>query len=75
MVSFFRVEEISPAKTIKQAGGKLTTCLLPGFLLNLFLRPWRWRRYVPPKRRLTFNGLQGVVFQKMILFITTAVKI
>jgi hypothetical protein len=47
-------------------------CLL--VLLNLFLRPWRWRRYFPPKRRLELNGLHGVVSQKMILFITTAVK-
>jgi hypothetical protein len=48
--------------------------LLAGFLLNLFLRPWRWGRYVPPKRRLKLNGLHGVISQKMILFITTAVK-
>jgi hypothetical protein len=27
------------------------------FLLKLFLRPWRWRRYVPPKRRLQLNRL------------------
>jgi hypothetical protein len=52
----------------------LATCLLAGFLLNLFLRPWRWRRYVPPKRRLTLNGLHGAISQKLILFITTAVK-
>jgi hypothetical protein len=32
------------------------------------------RRYVPPKRRLLHNGLHGVISQKMILFITTAVK-
>jgi hypothetical protein len=49
-------------------------CLLASFLLNLFLRPWRWRRYVPPKRRLTLNGLHGVISQKTIFFITTAVK-
>jgi hypothetical protein len=30
------------------------------------LRPWRWRRYVPPKRRLTFNGLHGVTSQKIV---------
>jgi hypothetical protein len=39
-----------------------------------FLRPWRWRRYVPPKRLLQLNRLHGVTSQKMILFITTAVK-
>jgi hypothetical protein len=33
----------------------------------------RWRRYVPPKRRLTLNGLHDVVSEKLILFITTAV--
>jgi hypothetical protein len=27
----------------------------------------------PPKRQLTFNGLDGVIFQKLELFITTAV--
>jgi hypothetical protein len=32
------------------------------------------KRYVPPKRRLKLNGLHGVISQKMILFITTAVK-
>jgi hypothetical protein len=51
----------------------LATCLLAG-LLNLFLRPWRWWRYVPPKRRLKLNGLHGVISQKMILFITTALR-
>jgi hypothetical protein len=25
------------------------------FLARFILRPWRWRRHVPPKRRLTFN--------------------
>jgi hypothetical protein len=41
---------------------------------ELFLQPWRWRRYVPPKRRLQLNRLHGVISQKMILFITTAVR-
>jgi hypothetical protein len=26
---------------------------------------WRWRRHVPPKRWLTFNGLHGVISQKI----------
>jgi hypothetical protein len=52
-------------------------CLQPlacWFLLKLFLRPWRWRRYVPPKRRLQLNRRHGITSQKMILFITTAVN-
>jgi hypothetical protein len=48
--------------------------LQAGFLLSLFSRPWRWRRYVPPKRLLTFNGLHGVISQKMVHFITTGVR-
>jgi hypothetical protein len=31
-------------------------------------------RYVPPKRRLTFNGLHGVITQEIELFITTGVR-
>jgi hypothetical protein len=32
------------------------------------------RRCVPPKRRLTFSGLHGVIPQEIVLFITTAVS-
>jgi hypothetical protein len=42
--------------------------------LTTILRPWRWRRYVPPKRRVQLYGLHGVISQKMILFKSTAVK-
>jgi hypothetical protein len=45
-----------------------TTRLACCFLLNLFLPPWRWRRCVPPKRRLKLNGLHGIISQKMTLF-------
>jgi hypothetical protein len=38
-------------------------------LAELFLRPWRWRWYVPPKRRLQLNRPHGVISQKMMLFI------
>jgi hypothetical protein len=34
---------------------------------GVLLPPWRWRRYVPPKRRLTLNGLHEVISQKMVL--------
>jgi hypothetical protein len=44
-------------------------CLTPAYLLKLFLQPWRWRRYVSPKRLLQLNRLHGVTSQKMILFI------
>jgi hypothetical protein len=45
------------------------TCFHAGFLLSLFFRPWRWRRYVSLKRRLILNRLHSVISQKMVLFI------
>jgi hypothetical protein len=48
---------------------QLATCFHPGSLLRLFFRPWRWRRYVALKSRLTLNGLHGVISQKTVLFI------
>jgi hypothetical protein len=44
---------------------KASTCLLA----EIIFWPWRWGRYVPSKRRLQLNRLQGVISQKMILFI------
>jgi hypothetical protein len=41
---------------------------------SLHLQGRRWRRYVPPKRRLHLNRPYGVTSQKMILFRRTAVK-
>jgi hypothetical protein len=41
---------------------------------RLILRSLRWRRCVPSKRLLIFNGLHGVIFQKIVPFITTAVR-
>jgi hypothetical protein len=53
-------------------------CLLlplsPWFLARLILRPWSWRGYVPPKRRLTFNVLHRVISQEIEIFIATAVR-
>jgi hypothetical protein len=40
------------------------------FLARLAFRLWSWRSYFPQKRRLTFNGLQGVTSQKTVLFKT-----
>jgi hypothetical protein len=38
------------------------------------LRTWRWRRHDPPKCQLNFKGLHDVVFQKIEIFITAAVR-
>jgi hypothetical protein len=34
---------------------------LSRWYLARLLKPWRWKQYVPPKRRLTFNGLHGFI--------------
>jgi hypothetical protein len=46
----------------------IAICFYAGFLLNLVSRSWSWRRYIPPKRRLTLNGLDGVLSVKTALF-------
>jgi hypothetical protein len=46
----------------------LATCFHAGFFLGLFFDPedgW----YVPPKRQFAFNGLHGIISQKIELFI------
>jgi hypothetical protein len=55
IASIFRVEEIRSARN-QQAE------------LDLFFDPEDGGD-VPPKRRLTLNGLHGVISQKMILFV------
>jgi hypothetical protein len=46
---------------------KAELCMHAGFLLGLFFDPEDGGD-VPPKRRLTFNGLYGVISQKIGLF-------
>jgi hypothetical protein len=46
-----------------------TLCLLPAFtLVSCLVYSSTLKRHVPRKRRLTFNGLQGVKSQKTKLF-------
>jgi hypothetical protein len=42
--------------------------ILPRLYFSRLIRHWRWRRYVPPKRWLTSNGLHGVISQKIKRF-------
>jgi hypothetical protein len=51
----------------------LATRFHAGFLLGLFFDPEDGGD-VTPKRRLTLNGLHDVIPQKIVLFITTAVR-
>jgi hypothetical protein len=85
---FWDITPCSPLKANRRFGGtyslhlqarmsrarfqrKNSTCLH----LTRLIRPWRWRRYAPPERRLNSNGLHGVISQRIVLFITTAVKV
>jgi hypothetical protein len=65
---FWDITVCSPLSVNRRFGVIYRLHLHGGFLLSLFLRPWRWRRYVTPKRRLTLNGLHGVISRKMVLF-------
>jgi hypothetical protein len=65
IASIFRVEEQAEQETSSGCH------LLSGwFLARLILRPWRWRQYVPPKRRVTYNALHGVISQMIVFFKT-----
>jgi hypothetical protein len=44
------------------------------FLAWIVFRPSRWRRHVSPKIVLTFNGLHGIISQKIELFVTTSMR-
>jgi hypothetical protein len=80
--SFWDTTPCSPFKVNRHFGGTchlhlqgwralLASCW---FLGRIISPPWRWRRRVPPKRRLTFDELHNVTYQKMELFVTTAVR-
>jgi hypothetical protein len=58
---------INQARNQHEAGTKHRHFLLIDlrwFLTWRTLQPWRCRRELPPKCRLTFNGLHGVISQK-----------
>jgi hypothetical protein len=57
---------ISQARNQRECRWQAELCW---FLAWLIFRPRRWRRHVPPKRRLTFNELHGVISQKIVLLV------
>jgi hypothetical protein len=61
---FWDTEPCSPLKVNRRFRG---TCRLIAasrwFLAWIILQPWRWSWHVPPKRWVTFNGLQCVICQ------------
>jgi hypothetical protein len=59
---------IMPCSPLKANRRFVATSFHADFLLGLFLDPENWCD-VPPKLRLTFNGLHGVISQKIELFL------
>jgi hypothetical protein len=60
------LEELSSSMIRATRIGQLGTFAVTSnraFPVNLFLSPWWWRRYVPPKRRFLQES-HGVTFQK-----------
>jgi hypothetical protein len=53
----------------KSGQANCSACLLPlgWFLALLIFLPWRCRRHFPSKCRLAFDGLHGVIFEKIDL--------
>jgi hypothetical protein len=64
-----------PSSGSKNKPGRvlLSTCFHPGFLLGLFFDPEDGGDMFLPNVGC-FNGLHGVISQKIVLFITTAVR-
>jgi hypothetical protein len=48
------------------------SCRLPAWLTP---QRYKWRRHIPPKRRLNLNELHGIISQKIETFITADVTI
>jgi hypothetical protein len=70
---FWHITPCSPLKVNRQFRDtfRLCLCLLPAsrwFLAWFILRPWRLRWHIPPKLRWTFDGLQGIISQKVEFF-------
>jgi hypothetical protein len=58
----------------KSSNKLLLVHYLRRFLAWLLLRPWRWRKNVPPKRRLTLKELHGDISQEVELCLMNAVR-
>jgi hypothetical protein len=75
-IIFWDMTPYSPLSFNRRFGGTYRLHLKQqAGLLNLFLHPWRWRRYVPTERRLKLNGLHRLISQKTILFKTREIRV
>jgi hypothetical protein len=71
--------KLSKISTWKQVASREADSILlpPAFMqyLALLIHPWRWGWHVSLKGQLTLNRLHRVISQKIVLFITTTVRI
>jgi hypothetical protein len=57
---YWDITPCSPLTVSRSLGGIFHLHLHAGFLLSFFSIHWRCRRHIPPKSRLTFNGLHDL---------------
>jgi hypothetical protein len=78
LLGYNAVKFVASQQTKVKAGDKPialhATCFQAGFLLGLLFYPENGGQNISPKRRLTCNGLHGVISQETKLFIITAVR-
>jgi hypothetical protein len=70
---FWNITLCSPVKVNRHFRGTcrllFQLCLLAisrWFLAWLIIRPWRWKRHVPPKLRLAFNGCMALYSRRSL---------
>jgi hypothetical protein len=64
---FWDITPYNPLKISDFSEGNFASISFPRLFTLVFWlipRPWRWRRHVLPKRRLSFSGLHGIVSRK-----------
>jgi hypothetical protein len=69
---FWNITTCSPLKVNRRLRETYLLCMPSVFTLvtcSAYSSPWKWRRCVPSKRQLIFNGLHGVVTQKIVLYL------
>jgi hypothetical protein len=75
VISFIKIYKswFKKSNMVKSTGGSVCSHLPALVLCSWIFLPWRWRRYVPSKHRIT-QDLHSATSQKMTFFIVTVVK-
>jgi hypothetical protein len=62
-----------PGEIISQTSNERESVTSIVFFTWLILRPWRWRRHIPPKRRFNLNELHSFIYRKIEFFISPVI--